>query len=198
MPLDPSNFKLINVLDTCAVWNVLSSGVLYNAAIEAGCNFCITVFVHYECLLKPRKEIRNEDEELKSRLRKELDKDKIAVYNLEIEDLQEIAILEKRRNLGKGELSTIAFAKKINQAIMTDDKKARNLAEQVMERIFVQTTPHLFGWLFFSGYLLDYDRDKIINQHKDLNRPLEKFFNIMYERALEYRLMRKSVLDRNS
>ncbi len=197
MALDPSRFKLVNVLDTCAVWNVLSSKILYNAAMEAGCNFCMTAFVHYECLIKPRKEINKEDEELKDRLRQELNKDKIVAYNLEIEDLQKIEILERRRNLGKGELSTIAFAKKINQAIMTDDKKARNLAEQVMERNSVQTTPLLLGWLFYSGYLLDHDKDKIINQHKSLNRPLEKFFNIMYERALEYKLMAKTMSNRS-
>lgn len=55
MAIDPSKFHLINVADTCAVWNVLSSSRLHAAAKEARCEFCITSFVRYECLSKLRK-----------------------------------------------------------------------------------------------------------------------------------------------
>lgn len=191
MALDPSNFKKINVTDTCAVWNILSSRILYSASLTANCSFCITGFVFYECLIKQRTENTEEDRELQSRLKHELKKRRILSNNLDIGDLQEIKILEKRRNLGKGELSSIAFAKKINQAIITDDKKARNLAENVLNHEYVQTTPLLLGWLFYSSYLSDHQKDEIIVEHEKLRRPLGKYFNIMYERALEYRLMSK-------
>lgn len=53
MPLDPSRFHAVNVSDTCAVWNVLSSATLYSAAVAKGCTFCCTGFVAYECLERP-------------------------------------------------------------------------------------------------------------------------------------------------
>jgi hypothetical protein len=52
----------------------------------------------------------------------------------------------------------------------------------------VQTTPHLFGWLFFSGRLSDGEKSAIIEEHNSLGRPLEKYFEEMYNRALQYRL----------
>ncbi|MBI2752327.1 MAG: hypothetical protein HYX46_02260 [Betaproteobacteria bacterium] len=55
MAIDPSTFHLVNVADTCSVWNVLSSARLHAAAKEARCEFCITSFVRYECLTKSRK-----------------------------------------------------------------------------------------------------------------------------------------------
>ena len=108
-------------------------------------------------------------------------------YHLDIEDLQEVALLQKRKNLGNGELASIAFAKKTNQAFLTDDKKARTLAEEIMVRQFVQTTPHLLGWLFFTNFLSDSDLKPIIDENKKHNRPLAEYFTEMYRRALDYR-----------
>ena len=54
MAIDPSSFHSVNVTDTCAVWNVLSSRTLYTAARLAGVVFVCTGFVVYECLFKPR------------------------------------------------------------------------------------------------------------------------------------------------
>ncbi len=189
MQVDPSGFHLNNVADTCAVWNILSSRLLHSAACEAGCSFCYTYFVKYECLDKPRKNEREADTELKRRLRKALANDQFCAYHLDVEDLQEVEVLEKRRNLGKGELSSIAFAKKTRQAFMTDDQKARTLAYDVMKNLPVQTTPHLFGWLFFESRLVDSDKDQIIKQHTDMNRPLAECFEQMYREALRCRSM---------
>lgn len=187
MAIDPSDFKKFNVADTCSIWNILSSQRLYVTAQLAKCYFCCTNFVYYECLHKPRKEYKPEDIELKNRLIQAIQDNKFKTYHLDIEDLQEIALLQKRKNLGKGELASIAFAKKTNQAFLTDDKKAINLAKEVMARQFVQTTPHLLGWLFFTNLLSDSDLNPIINEHKKLNRPLEEYFTEMYYRALDYR-----------
>jgi hypothetical protein len=192
MAIDPSHFHTLNVADTCAIWNVLSSKLLYQTACSAGCVFSCTAFVAYECLLKPRKEMSSEDEELQTRLRREQENGRFQRYHLDIDDLLEVEILEKRKNLGKGELSSIAFAKRTQQAFHTDDTSARKLASQVIGERHVQTTPHLFGWLYFRQLLGDSDKETIIDEHTSLKRPLRPYFEEMYCRALHYRLMANS------
>lgn len=189
MTANPTSFFKINVTDTCAVWNLLSSKILFCAALSANCTFCITGFVYYECLLKQRSAYSNEDLELQTRLKKAIEKGNIVRYGLDIADLQEIEVLERRRNLGKGELSSIAYAKKIDKAIMTDDQKARRLAENILDQGKVQTTPKLLGWLFFSGILVDHQKDEIIREHRAMSRPLSRHFIAMYETGLQYRLI---------
>lgn len=182
------NFKKINVLDTCSIWNVLSSRRLYSGAICNSFNFCCTFYVHYECLYKPRGAKLSEDTELCDRLTREIQRGKITIYHLALEDLNEIDILRRRKHLGKGELSSIAFSKRIQQAFLTDDQGARKLANEVLGEEFVQTTPQLFGYLIYTGSLIDSDKDDIINEHKSLRRPLEQYFNELYLTALELRL----------
>ncbi len=197
--LDPSCFRPLNVTDACGVWNILSSKILYNTAtsVPAKCVFSCTGFVHYECLIKPRNNKTDEEMELRRRLTCEIKKGQFKSYHLEIEDLQEIEILEQRKKLGKGELSSIAFAKRTRQAFLTDDDKARKLAEKVMERKSVQTTPHLLGWLFYRNLLSDSEKEAIINEHNKFRIKkwgnLEKHFEVMYERSLKYRLMSRTI-----
>lgn len=193
MAINPSRFQKLNVADACATDNILSSQLLYKAAQLAGCSFCCTNFVHYECLYKLRKEYTPEAIEIQNRLRQEIQDGKFKSYHLDLEDLQEIAILQNRKNLSKGELASIAFAKKTSQAFLTDDQNARKLAERFMARQFVQTTPHLLGWLFFTNFLSDSDLQPIINEHKKHKRPLAKYFTEMYRRALDYRLKMTSI-----
>jgi predicted nucleic acid-binding protein len=182
------NFKKINVLDTCSVWNILSSRLLYQTAVGNSFNFCCTFFVHYECLHKPRTNNCPEDEELCKRLKGEMRVGKITIHHLALDDLNEIDILQKRKQLGKGELSSIAFSKRIQQAFLTDDQGARKLANEVLGEEFVQTTPQLFGYLIYNGSLMDSDKENIINEHKSLRRPLEEYFSRSYLIALELRL----------
>ena len=111
-------------------------------------------------------------------------------YHLDLEDLQEVDILLKRKNLGKGELSSIAFAKKTNQAFITDDMGARSLASEAGTLLSVQTTPHLVGWLFFANFLGDSDLKSVTDEHKKYKRPLAKYFCEMYNIALDYRAKR--------
>jgi hypothetical protein len=108
---------------------------------------------------------------------------------LSIADLQEVQILDNRMRLGKGELSAIAAARTTGLHFMTDDQKARRLGSDSLGSDRVQTTPHLFGWLFFSGYLVDSDKDQIIAEHESLSRPLKPYFEDMYKEALRCRLM---------
>ena len=185
--IDPSKFHLVNVADTCSVWNVLSSLRLHGAAKEARCEFCITNFVRYECLTKPRKTNTSAEVELVRRLTKEQSRGGFAVHSCDIGDLQAIRLLESRKRLGKGELSSIAFAMKTGQAVITDDKKAKKLAEDSGHAL-TQTTPHLFAWLIFKGRLSDSDRTTIIDQHKVMGRPLAPLFDTAYSLALQCRL----------
>lgn len=187
MAIDPSKFHLINVADTCSVWNVLSSPRLHAAAKEAKCEFCVTSFVRYECLAKPRKAPTAAETELMRRLTQEQSRGGFTAHSCDIGDLQAIKILESRKRLGKGELSTIAFAMKIGQAVITDDLKARKLAQDSGHAL-AQTTAHLFSWLIFNGRLGDSDKGTVIEQHRLMERPLAPHFEKAYEMALQCRL----------
>ncbi len=186
MAIDPSLFQTTNVADTCGVWNVLSSFCLSNAAFLAKCHFVITTFVNYECLYKPRRSDTPSDLELKARLVKAQSEGRFRPYACELEDLQAVALLQNRKRLGKGELSTIAFAMKYRQAVFTDDQKAKKLA--AAERQVVQSTPHLFSWLIFTRVLVDADKDVVINEHKTVDRPLAEHLEVAYKLALHFRL----------
>lgn len=188
MAIDPSNFLLLNVVDTCSVWNVLSSKSLFQASLASGCNYCCTAFVEYECLTRPRTTLLPEDEELKKRLREARGLGQFKVYHLELEELNEVEVLENRKRLGRGELSSIAFANRTDQAFMTDDQRARRLAVEVMASNRVQTTPQLLGWLVFCGRIMDADVSGIVADHVSLDRPLKVYFEEMCQRGLEYRL----------
>jgi hypothetical protein len=183
MAIDPSQFYPVNVIDTCAVWNVLSSLRLYAAAKAAGCEFCMTAFVHYECLTKKRGVPKETDKTLMDRLKKEQRDGAFKTYASTIDDLQRVAQLEQRKKLGIGELSSIAFAMKIHQAVMTDDQKARKLAQEAGHAL-VQTTPHLFAWLFFTGKLSEADKGAIIQQHEEMGQILKPHFERAHEMAL--------------
>lgn len=187
MAIDPSKFYLINVADTCSVWNVLSSQRLYSAAKEARCDFCITEFVRYECLVKPRKAPSAADDKLIRRLITEQGRGSFRAHACSIDDLQVIELLEKRKRLGKGELSSIAFAMKIRQAVITDDQKARKLASDAGHAL-VQTTPHLFSWLMFTGKLGDSDKALVIQQHEEMEQDLAPHFEQAYTMALKCKI----------
>jgi hypothetical protein len=118
----------------------------------------------------------------------ELDLAGITAVHLDLEDLQEIEVLARRRNLGKGELSAIAFARRTGQAILTDDQKARKLAEAVLSPQFVQTVPHLAAWLLYMGYIGDTEFDDLIKEHGALGRPLGPHLETARKLSLEARL----------
>jgi predicted nucleic acid-binding protein len=105
-------------------------------------------------------------------------------FACDLSDLEKL--LEHRERLGKGELSSIAFAMKFRQAVLTDDQKARRLASNAGHDM-VQTTPHLFSWLIYNGQLADSEKDTVISQHRELDGILEKHFEDAYLLALRYR-----------
>lgn len=187
MAIDPSKFHPINVADTCSVWNILSSPRLVAAAKEARCDFCVTSFVQYECLIKPRKSIVPSQQNLMDRLRAEQRLGAFQTHSCGIEDLQTIELLESRKKLGKGELSSIAFAMKIRQGFITDDRKALQLAKD-SGNLYAQTTPHLFSWLIFTDRLGDGDKDTVITQHVNAGGHIAQHLQTAYEMALQCRL----------
>jgi len=165
MPIDPSIFHPHNIADTCAVWNILSSRTLFSRARDAGVTFVCTHYVVYECLFKPRKKPTSCDQELQRRFRAAQQNLHLDTWRLDVADLQTIEILENRKRLGKGELSSIAFSLKTRQAFLTDDQKARKLAGEILRKPNPQTTPHLFGWLFFTTRLVDSEKKIVIREH---------------------------------
>ena len=190
--IDPTKFHLINVVDTCSVWNILSSKLLYRIAKNARCDFCITSFVHYECLVKRRKSSSEAKTELMNRLRTEQKLGAFQAHSCDISDLQAIKVLERRKRLGKGELSSIAFASKIGHAVLTDDMRARKLAFQSGHSL-TQTTPHLFSWLSFTGRLNDSDKTQVIRDHQAMEQVLAPHFENAFEMALKCLLNAKPV-----
>jgi hypothetical protein len=188
MPVDPRHFNIINVIDTCSIWNILSSKILYSTSLAANCHFCCTGFVNYECLHKPRKKMSDQDKELRYRLKQAKIKKQFQTFHISINDLNDLEILNKRKKLSKGELSSMVFAKRIGKAFMTDDQAARKLACQCLQVEMIQTTPHLFGWLLYIGLLSDSDKDAIITEHESFKGNLTKYFDQIYIRALEYKL----------
>ncbi|WP_431129684.1 hypothetical protein [Variovorax paradoxus] len=187
MAIDPSKFHLVNVADTCSVWNILSSARLHSAAKDARCDFYITSFVRYECLVKPRRAPTTADLELRRRLVTHQRNGSFKVHSCSIDDLQDVKVLESRKRLGMGELSSIAFAMKIAQAVITDDQKARKLA-QAAGHPLIQTTPHLFSWLIFTGKLGDSDHAVVVDQHIALEGDLAPHLRDAYHLALQCRL----------
>jgi hypothetical protein len=187
--IDVSSFVRLNVVDSCALWNILSSPLLYSVALREQCGFSCTVFVKYECLHKPRSSPSAEDTELMQRFSLALARSEVVAYNLDIADLQDVTVLRNRRTLSMGELSSIAFAMKTRQAFLTDDQKARKLGGTTTPPTQVQTTPHLLGWLVFSQKVSDNDVPVIVAQHNSMGRPLAPHFTNAYREGLRCLLM---------
>lgn len=190
--VDITTFNLINIIDTCSIWNILSSKILYNKTQNVKCYFACTKYVVYECFYKPRKTVSEQDVLLQERLQDEKAKGHFPDFHISIEDLQDIEILTKRKNLSKGELSSMVFAKRLGHAFLTDDQGARKLASQFMDSSLVQTTPRLFGWLIYEELLNDSDVKLIIQEHEEFNRPLSPYLLEVYQDAMKFRLLKKA------
>ena len=68
---DISQFAKLNVADTCSLWNLFASRLLYSTARSAGVQLCCTEFVIYECLYKASP-VLPERIELQDRLKRAL------------------------------------------------------------------------------------------------------------------------------
>lgn len=180
------------MIDSCSLWNILSSLVVYSVLLENKFSFSITGFVEYECLYKPRTIHNKMDAELQTKLKSEIDKGNVTCYNLTIEDLQDDFVLKNRNTIGIGELSSIAFAKKVSISFLTDDQKARRIAMDILGKEQVQTTSLILGWLFYTSLLSEGDIDAIIKSHNEYFRPLEKYFREVHNEALRLKYFLKT------
>jgi len=155
----------------------------------AGCHFCCSQYVLYECLCKKPNKPKPSFEELKKRLVREQSRGQFREIHLDVDDLQSVDALRNRKRLSMGELASMVLAKRIGQAFLSDDQKAQKLAEDFLDPKMVQTTPHLLGWLVFSGVLVDGDIPAIVTEHETLQRPLAARFDEEYREAMRCRRM---------
>jgi hypothetical protein len=183
---DISQFFPYNVADTCSLWNLLASRLLYTTAKAAGVTLCCTNFVIYECLHKPGQP-RPERAELQKRLKSKLADGSIRSHPIDLEDLQTVEVLRNRKRVSVGELSVIVFAGKTQQAILTDDGGAQKLARSQLGANIVQSTPHLFAWLYFTSLLSDADKDLVASDLAKLSRNLSPHLDNFHVEAQKYR-----------
>lgn len=162
----------------------MSSSRFYTATINETFFWCYTSFVEYEVFYKSVKKETSIIIKQRQQLREETRKKRFRCEHLSISDLQEIEILENRKKLGKGELSSIAFARKTQLAFMTDDIKARKLGEAVLGVSKTLTTPRLLGWLYFNRILTDSDHKTIIEEHETQGRGMSEYYQEIYEEAM--------------
>ena len=189
MSFDPAHFARASVVDTCAIWNMLSSQLFNQATIQAKLHFCITPVVLYECLQKTRSTATDEQQELKARLRRERSAGRFPIQECSLEDLLAVSAKAPGK-LGSGELSCIATAYRIRSiAFMTDEKLARKFAQDTLG-LHVETTPRLYGFLHYHLHLGGADHEVIVKEHERFERrPLTEFFNQTFEDAMRCRLM---------
>jgi hypothetical protein len=187
---DVSKFAKWNVADTCSLWNLFASRLLYSTTRSAGVQLCCTEFVIYECLHKagPR---RPERAELQNRLRRALHEQHVTSYKIDIEDLQELDVLRSRKKLSLGELSVLVFARKTTQAVLTDDRGAQNVAKTILAKANVQNTPHLYAWLYFNSLLGDSDLQQIRADLRGFNRSLDPHLDRYHTEAQRCKAMAK-------
>jgi hypothetical protein len=188
MTRNVAEFEKLNVVDTCSLWNILASRILSVTAEAVGVKLCSTTFVRYECLHKPGPP-RPERQELQKRLRGRVASGSIQFHPIDIEDLQELEILQNRKRVSVGELSVIIFARKTRQAVLTDDIGAQKLARKELGAALVQSTPHLFAWLYFNSHMNDSDKDQIVTDLQALGRSLHPHLNAYHTEAQRCRAL---------
>lgn len=165
--IDVRTFALVSAIDTCSVWNLLSSRRLLMAALAKQRWFLVADYVRYEALVRPRTRSTTGELTLQTEFRERLQQKRgFEAARISIADLLPIANLPEVRKLGRGEIATMALARKIRAGVLTDDQGARKAAPKVGAEP-AQTTPQLFGWLLYEGALSDGDVSTVIAEHED-------------------------------
>lgn len=178
--------------DSCSVQNVLSSATLYAACGRSQFHFAVTRYCLYECLDKPRKTTTAGDAAIRQRLREARTRGAFGEHDLSVEDLQEAAVLQLRKRVGAGELSTIALARRFGIGVQTDDDRAEKLAVEVLGDTRVQTTPRVLAWMFFHGQLADHELMVIVDEHRNVGRNLGDRFKEAHQEACRVKLLARS------
>lgn len=202
MRVDVREFAQMNAIDTCAIWNLLSSGRLTSATFGKQRWFIVADYVRYEALERQRTNPDDSELELQRKFRERLQRNQgFSTQNVGLADLQAIANMPAVGRLGAGEVAALALARKLRIGFMTDDQKARAKAMEV-DAGPAHTTPHLLGWLIYDGALGDSDVGVVIAEHEacvpQRNGQLTKFFRAAYEEACRCRLARDQARSGNS
>lgn len=191
------DFPTIVAADSCSIWNILSSKTLTLAVKGAGPHFVLAEYVKYECLGKKRSSIRSHDISVQKILRNELaEKRYFSVMSLDVEDLQLLARSGVHKVIDRGEIAAIALAQKISGGFLTDDYDARMTGEATLGISRARSTPHLVGWLIYSGHLTDGDIPQIIADNdaaRNERGQIGSFINICYLHAMGLRLRERGV-----
>ena len=198
MRVDVRSFAPINAIDTCAIWNLVSSSRLASAARSKKCWFVVAEYVRYEALDRARTNPEPSELELQAKFRGRLEKGQgFSCQPVSLADLQAVANHPAIGRLGGGEIAALALARTMRIGFMTDDQKARAKAADVNVGT-AHTTPHLFGWLIYEGALGDGDFSTVIAEHEasfpKTNGRLSRFFREAYEEACRCRLARDHVI----
>jgi hypothetical protein len=196
--VDVRDFAPTNAIDTCAIWNVLSSARLVAAALGRQRWFVVADYVRYEALERPRTNPEVSELELQAKFRDRLQRNQgFSSQTVSLADLQVVASMPAIGRLGGGEIAALALARKMRIGFMTDDQKARAKAADV-DAGPAHTTPHLLGWLIYGGALGDGDVGTVIAEHEACvskkNGQLTKFFRAAYEEACRCRLARDQAM----
>ena len=187
------SFPAMSAIDTCAVWNILCSRTLSLATKSGNRHFILTEYVRYECLVKPRKNTSIIETSLQDRLREELKTNThFSTYPLTVEDLQDLArCIGAPQRFDRGELAALALAYKLRNGFITDDRAARAVGQSTIGESHVRTTPHLVGWLVYTGQLSDGDIPEIITDNENYRKgygALGAFIQACYKHAMGLRL----------
>ena len=194
MKVDVTAFAQINAIDTCAIWNVLSSNRLVSAAVGKNRWFVVADYIRYEALERPRTSPAPCELEVRDKFQDRLRKGQgFSSQSVSLSDLQAVANMPAISRLGQGEIAALALARKMRIGFMTDDQKAR-LGADMIDAGPAHTTPQLLGWLIYDGVLSDSDIGIVIAEHEAAvpkkNGQLTRYFRAAYEEACSRRLAR--------
>ena len=191
----PDVFRPVNVTDTCAIWNLVGSTTLFRTARQEHLSFVITNTVSYECFIKSRGSAPSPaHRQLRQRLAKHIERGEVRQSDVTIDDLQDVINTARRlgsdKRLGCGEISCAALARRLRQAVLTDNKRDFRAIGELVDGL-LQTTPRLLGWLCLVGRLTDGDVNDVIKEHCSSDGHLSRIYKRAYCEAYEKRLMRQ-------
>ena len=189
----PETFWPVNVTDTCAIWNLVSSPTLFRTARKHGLSFVITSTVSYECFVKSRdKPPSRVHAWWRERLRQHLQREEVGRMESTIDDLQEVMGIARREGLGvrlgHGEISCIAVARRLRHAVLTDNKRDFGAIRRLVDGL-MQTTPRLLGWLYVEEELTDGSVREIIGEHRRNGGEMGKVYEVAHREACQKVLM---------
>ena len=190
----PESFRPINVTDTCAIWNLIGSSTLFRVARQRNMSFVITNTVYYECFTKSKGRPASErHRRLRGRLAKHIQRNDVNQMDLTIDDLQDAINTARQydadRRLGYGEISCAALARRLRQAVLTDNKRDFRVIAKLVDGL-LQTTARLLGWLYLHGHLTDGDVGDVIRQHGDSGGHMSRVYECAHREACQMRLAR--------